>query len=72
MPRTSNERERTYSGLEPIDEFDDVGVLKPLKHLKFVVHHLLVSLDILLQDDLDGDLAGRAFGLANDAIGSST
>ena len=72
MPRADNEGGRTYSGLEPIDEFDDVGVLKPLKHLKLVVHHLLVSLDILLQDDLDSDLAIRAVCLSDDTICART
>lgn len=41
-----------------------------MEHVELVVDHLLVSLDVLLEDDLDGDLAGRAFSLANDAIGT--
>ena len=49
-----------------------MGVLQPLKHRQLVVHHLLVALDVLLEDDLDGDLAGRAFSLANDAICAGT
>jgi hypothetical protein len=43
-----------------------------MQHFHFVVHHLLVALDVFLQDDLDGDLAGRAVGFADDAICTST
>jgi hypothetical protein len=31
-----------------------VGVLKALEHLQFVVDHLIVAFDVLLQDDFDG------------------
>ena len=58
------------AGLKPVDELDNVGVLEPLEHLELVVYHLLVPLDILLEDDLDGDLAGRALGLADDTVGT--
>ena len=47
-------------------------VLHALQHLQLVVDHLLVPADVLLEDDLDGDLALGAVGLADDAIGSST
>lgn len=59
-------------GLEPVDEAHDGGVLEALQHVELVVDHLLVALDVLLQDDLDGHLAGRAVGLADDAIGTGT
>lgn len=62
----------TYPRLKPIVEFDNVWVLHLLQHFQFVIDHLLIAADILLQDDLDSDLAIRAVGLANDAIGSST
>jgi hypothetical protein len=62
----------TYSRLEPVDELDNVGVPQRLKHAEFVVDHLLVPLDVLLQDDLDSDPARGALGLANDAIGAGT
>lgn len=61
-----------YPRLEPVDELHDVLVLQPLKHLQLVVHHLLISLDISLQDDLDGYLAKRAIGFAHGAIGTGT
>lgn len=47
-------------------------VLHALQHLQLVVDHLLVPADVLLEDDLDGDLALGAVGLADDAIGSGT
>jgi hypothetical protein len=49
-------------------ELDNVRVLHALQHLEFVVDHLLVAADILLQDDLDRDLALRTVGLAHDTI----
>lgn len=61
----------TYPRFEPVNELDNVRMLQPLQHVEFVVDHLLVSLDILLQDDLDGDFARRPFGLPYDAIGTS-
>jgi hypothetical protein len=59
-----------YPRLEPVVELDDVRVLHLLQHFQLVVDHLLVAANILLQDDLDRDLAIRAVGLANDSIGS--
>jgi hypothetical protein len=53
-------------------EADNVGVLHLLQHLQLVVDHLFIPLDILLQDDLDGDLAVGAVSLSDNAIGSST
>jgi hypothetical protein len=41
------------------------------KHSKLINNHLLVSFDILLQDDLDCDLLPlRPFGFSDNAIGS--
>ena len=62
----------TYSRLEPVAELDDVGVLEALEHVELVENHALVPLDVLLQDDLDGDAAVGAIGLAHDAIGAGT
>ena len=47
-------------------------MLKLLQHLKLVVDHLLVALDVSLEDNLHSDLASRAIGLTNDSICSST
>lgn len=41
-----------------------------LQQLQLVVHHFLIAFDVLFEDDLDGDLAGGAFGLADDAVGA--
>lgn len=59
-----------YPRLEPVDKAHNVRVLQALQEVQLVVHHALVTLDVLLQDDLDGDLALRRVGLADDAIGA--
>jgi hypothetical protein len=61
-----------YSGLEPVDKLDNVRMLELLEHLQLIVNHLLVALDIALQDDLDGNLAIGAVGLTDDTIGAGT
>lgn len=61
----------SYLGLEPLVELDDVRVLHSLQHLHLIVHHLLIALDILLEDDLDSAFALRAVCLADYAISSS-
>lgn len=43
-------------------------MLQILEKIQLVVDHLLVALDILLQNDLDGDLAGRAICFADNAV----
>jgi hypothetical protein len=53
-------------------ELDNVRVLHALQHLQLVIDHLLVPADILLQDDLDGDLALGAVSLSYDSISAST
>jgi hypothetical protein len=49
-----------------------VRVLHALQHLQLIVDHLLVSADVLLQDDLDSDLALGAVSLTDDAICASS
>jgi hypothetical protein len=53
-------------------ELDNVRVFHALQHLELVVDHLLISTNVLLQDDLDGDLALRTVSLAHNAICAST
>lgn len=53
-------------------ELDDVWVLHALQHLEFIVNHLLVSANILFQDDLDRNLTLRAVGLTDNAVRAST
>lgn len=45
-----------------------MGVLQALEHVQLVVHHPLVALDILLQDDLDSHLAFWTVGLSDYAV----
>lgn len=49
-----------------------MGVVELLEQRKLVVNHLLVALDILLQDDLDGNFSGRTICFADNAVGTST
>jgi hypothetical protein len=51
-------------------KLDNVRVLHALQHLQLVVDHLLVAAHILLQDDLDSDLALRAVCFPDDTVGS--
>lgn len=61
-----------HSGLKPVVELDNVWVLHALQHLELVVDHLLVSAHVLLQDDLDRNLALGTVGFSYDAICAST
>jgi hypothetical protein len=47
-----------------------VLVLEALEHVQLIVHHALVALDILLEDNLDGHLAFGRVGLSDDAVGA--
>ena len=51
-------------------KLDNVRVLHALQHLQLVVDHLLVSADILLQDNLDGDLALGTVSLPDNTVRS--
>lgn len=61
----------THPRLKPVVEMDDVRVVQRLQHLQLIIDHLLVALDILLEDDLHSDLSSAAFSLANNAICAS-
>lgn len=47
-------------------------MVQPLQHLQFIVNHLFVALDILLQDDLDGNFLTLKVCFSNDSVGTST
>ena len=67
MPREAHLR------FEPVDERDDVGVLKGLEHLKLIVDHVFISTNVLLEDDLDCHLlAVGGVSLANDTVCACT
>lgn len=53
-------------------EANNVRVMEPLKQLEFVIDHLLIALDILLEDDLHGNLPCGSVRLSNNTIGAST
>ena len=52
-------------------ELDNVWVLHLLQHFQLVVDHLLVTADILLQDDLHGDLALGTVSFSDNTVCSS-
>ena len=58
--------------LEPVMEPNDMRMFHSLKHFQFVINHLLVILDILLHDNLDGIFATFLLSFPNDSIRSST
>lgn len=62
----------SYLGFEPVMESNNVSMLHPLQQDHLVVHHPLISLDILLEDDFDGVSLAIGFGLSDDAICSRT
>lgn len=47
-------------------------MIEGLEHLQFVIDHFLVPPDILLQDNLDGDLLRAGLRFTNNAIGAGT
>ena len=47
-------------------------VFHPLQHFELVVYHLLVALDVLLEDDLDGKLLAMLFRLPDNAVSART
>lgn len=50
-----------------------MGVLEGLEHLKFVIDHVFISTDILLENDLDCDLLSVCgFSFANDTVCACT
>jgi hypothetical protein len=49
-----------------------VRVVELLQKKQLVVDHLLVSLDVLLQDNLDGALSSRTIRLSDNTVGTST
>lgn len=58
--------------LEPVNKLDNVRMMEALEHVKLIVYHPLIALDILLQDDLDSNLASWAVSLAYNAVRACT
>lgn len=65
-------RPNTYPRLKPVDESHNMRMVEVLEQVKLVLHHLLIPLHVLLEDNLDGHLAGGALGLPDDAICAGT
>jgi hypothetical protein len=61
----------TCLGFKPFVELHNVWMLHALEHLHFVVDHLFVALDVLLEDDLDSAFSQRSVSLTDDAICTS-
>lgn len=49
---------------------NDIGMLHPLQHFQLIVYHPLVSLDVLLEDDLNGILVSILLCFSNNAVGT--
>lgn len=62
----------SYPRLEPVNKLDNVRMMEALEHVKLIVYHPLIALDILLQDDLDSNLASWAVSLAYNAVRACT
>lgn len=45
-------------------------MVESLQKRKLVIDHRLVALDVLLEDNLDGDLSGRTIRLPYNSVGS--
>jgi len=43
-------------------------MVHPLQHLQLIIDHLLIALDVLLQDDLDGISVSALLCFADDAV----
>lgn len=60
---------RKYPRLKPVHKRNDVRVVQLLQQRQLVIHHLLIPLDVFLEDDLDGDFARGAVRFTDDSVG---
>ena len=68
----SDSFEPSYLGLEPLIERYDVWMMHSLQHLHFIIHHLFVASNVLLENDLDGALSLWAICFPHDAVRAGT
>lgn len=47
-------------------------MMHALEHIKLIIDHLFIALDVLLEYDLDGNLALRTICLSHNAISACT
>ena len=59
-----------YLRLEPVMEPNNIGMLHSLQQYHLVIYHLLITLYILLEDDLDRVSFPTAFCLSNNPVRS--
>lgn len=59
-----------YLRLEPVMKPNDIGMLHSLQQHHLIIHHLLITLHILFEDDLDRVSFPTAFCLSNNAVRS--
>lgn len=65
-----NTERENYLRLEPVMEPNDIGMFHSLQQNHLIIYHLLVTLNILLEDDLDRVSLPAAFCLSNNPIRS--
>ncbi len=65
-----NSSSEDYLRLEPVMKPNDIGMLHSLQQHHLIIYHLLVTLHILLEDDLDRVSFPTAFCLSNNPVRS--
>ena len=60
-----------YLRLEPVMKPNDIGMLHSLQQHHLIIYHLLITLHILLEDDLDRESFPTALCLSNNPVRSS-
>ena len=67
-----NTNREDYLRLEPVMKSNDIGMFHPLQKHHLIIYHLLVTLHVLLEDDLDRVSFPAAFCLSNNPVRSCT
>ena len=62
---------KVFGALEPLVEFDDVGMVELLEEIHFIVDHMFVALDIFLRNDLDSHSTVGPVSLLNYSVSIS-
>ena len=65
-----NSDSEDYLRLEPVMKPNDIGMLHSLQQHHLIIYHLLVTLHILLKNDLDRVSFPTAFCLSNNPVRS--
>jgi hypothetical protein len=59
---------KVLAALEPFFESDNMGMMKSLEEIHFVVDHVFMTFDILFRNDLDGYRAIWAYCLLDNSV----